>query len=338
MFERKIGNMQRKRNQSLSERMRAKEWRALPQNAALRGDTRTSKRRRVRGAARAAAFTLLFCGIIALFIYVWTDMMRGLAEDGGETRVVGVEFSDKDGVLDEAWFRAWTGFDENRAPNLNLLRRRLLAYPQILAADIRRLPEGKIRVFVRERPPIARLADEHGGVSLVADDGVIFPAETFPPAACGALPLLSDAKISTDENTGFERIEGISALTDFLTLARTCYPTIFREWGTISLRDFPSDSHDAAMPWSALRVIPKPLASNPVDPQIREIVFSAEPRMFREDLRLLAAATQSGQLEKALRSAAPRKRDFRMLFITNRKNPAKEFREMRLIPVPEGAE
>lgn len=331
--------MQRRRNQSLSERMRAKEWRALPQNAALRGDTRPSKRRRARGVLRAFSFTLLFCGIASLFVYVWTDMMRGLAEEGGDTRVVGVEFSDKDGVLDEAWFRAWTGFDESRAPNLNLLRRRLLAYPQILAADIRRRPEGKIRVFVRERIPIARLEDAHGNVHLVAEDGVLFPAETFPRAARGALPLLRDAKISVDEGTGFERVEGIAPLADFLTLSRTSYPEFFREWEAVSLRDFPADPSDAAMPWSALRVIPRPLASNPAEPQIREIVFSADPKTFRKDLGLLAAAAESGRLEEALRARASASgRDYRMLFITNRKNPAKEFREMRLIPVPAEAE
>ncbi len=326
--------MQRKRNQSLAERMRAKEWRALPQDVALRGDTRISKRRRRRGVIRAISFTVLFCGILALFVYVWDDMMRGSAEESGEASAIGVEFVDRDGVLGEEWFREWTGFDENQPPNLNALRARLLEYPQISDADIRRLP-GKIQVLVRERVPVARMADAHGNVSLVAADGVIFPSKTFPQQARDMLPLLEHAKISVAAETGFQRVEGIAALTEFLTTARENYPKLFGDWGAISLKDFPTDPRDASMPWCALRVFPKPTASNPAAPQIREIVFSADPNTFHKDLRLLGAAVNSGKLDEALSAnSSGAKHNYRMLFITNRKNPEKESREMRLIPVP----
>lgn len=326
--------MQRKRNQSLVERMRAKEWRALPQDVALRGDTRSAKRRRVRDVIRTLSFSLLFCGIVALFAYIWSGMVNDVSEESGKTPVVGVEFIDRDGVLGEDWFRAWTGFDETRQPNLNVLRARLLEYPQVLDADIRRLP-GKIQVFVRERVPVARMADERGNVSLVAADGVIFPSKTFPQSACDMLPLLKHAKISVIEGSGFARVDGIAALTEFLTTARENYPKLFGDWGSISLKDFPTDSHDAAMPWCALRVFPKPLASNPAAPQIQEIIFSADPKTFHEDLRLLGSATNSGKIDEVLSAPRPgAKRNYRMLFITNRKDPEKEFREMRLIPVP----
>lgn len=324
--------MPRRQEQDPFERIRAKEWRSLPQNVSVSGDTRASKRRRVRNASRTISVALLFAGIAALFGYVWADMMRGVSEEGAPGAAA-AEFSSEGGVLDEAWFRAWTGFDESRAPNLNRLRRRLLEYPQIKEADIRRLPGGKIRVSVRERRPIGRLVGADGAVRLVADDGVIFPSETFPPSRA-MLPIFEDAKISRDAGTGFERVEGIGPLVEFVDEARTrCLP-IFAEWDVISLKHFPADPNDVALPWAEIRVVPKSSAGNPSHGRVREIVFSAEPKSFRQDLRLLSAAAAEGKLEEALSAPEARKKDYRILFITNRKNPAEEFRELRLIPVP----
>ena len=81
--------MPRRQEQDPFERIRAKEWRSLPQNVSVSGDTRASKRRRVRNASRTVSVALLFAGIAALFGYVWADMMRGVSEEGAQGGVRG---------------------------------------------------------------------------------------------------------------------------------------------------------------------------------------------------------------------------------------------------------
>lgn len=324
--------MPRKHAQSLTEKMHAKEWRAIPQTVALGGDTKSAKRRRIAGAFRVCSVAVLFALVAALLVFVWRDMTAELSESGA-ARAVELEFVTENGVLDEAWFRRWTGFDETREPNLNALRSRLLQYPQVSEARIRRSAEGKIRVELRERTPVARLVGEDGSVRLVASDGVIFPAETFSTRERReVLPILEDAKISADPKTGFERVGGIAPLAEFINLSRARYGKLFVTWDIISLKDFPTDARELSRPWAQLRVIPKPTASNPARAQIAEIIFSAS--RFREDLPLFAAADADGVLDSVL---AEKKGAYRVFFITNRKTPGKEFREMRMKPLPAGA-
>jgi len=328
--------MSRKQEQSLEERMRAKDWRTLPQTVAF-GDTRPTRRQRWRQLARAVAFIAIFGGILTMLGIVAREMFRDASEPIA-TRATEFEFVNDGGVLSENWFRERSGTTENRAPNLNEIRLRLASYPQIASVRVRRLPNDKIRVEIRERRPVARFVDGNGTMKLVADDGVIFPAETFPSTQA-MLPILTDAKISrasenTDGNASFDRIEGIAPVVRFLELCRVRYKKLFAEWDTISLKDFPADPRDLAMPWSVFRVTPRATSRNPARAQISEIAFSTE--FFAEDLKLLASADAAGTLDAVLDSA-PAGKNFKIRFVTNKKNPSDEFREMRMIPESAGS-
>lgn len=315
--------------------MHAKDWRALPQTVALGGDTKSAKRRRLNGFLRGFSVVLLFSGVAALFVYVWLDITDISSEDG-EARAVALEFVSEKGVLDEAWFRRWTGFDENSVPNLNALYRRLTEYPQVRAARVQRTAGGKLRVELRERSPIARLIDADGASRLVADDGVIFPSATFP-AVQSELPVLQCAEIVSDKDSGFGRVAGMDQLAEFINLSRTNYRAFFAEWDVILLKDFPTEKSERTQPWAVVRVIPKATSRNPAQARIEEIVFSAS--RFREDLALFAATDAEGKLDEILKKiggGAGTRRAVRIVFITNRKTPGKEFREMRIIPVSAG--
>lgn len=321
--------MSRKETKSLDERARAKDWRSLPQDVGL-GDTKPTKNRRWRIIFNTCAFTALFGVILALFVFVFADLLREL-EDGNPATPTEFEFVNEGGVLTDAWFREITGIADGKIPNLNEIRLSVIAYPQVAAARVQRLSNGKIRAEIRERRPVARIADSRGNARLVASDGVIFPAETFPPTQA-MLPFVSDAKISVvpeGETVGFECVEGIAPLTDFLDLARVNYRKLYAEWDTISLKSLPTNPDDIAMPWAVFRVTPRATSRNPAHAQISQIVFSAS--RFREDLKLLAAAEASGTLDDVL-SGARAGASFTIRFITNKKNPGDEFREMRVIP------
>lgn len=328
--------MSRKQGQTLAEQMHAKEWRALPQTVSIiglgPGGTGTTGRQFWMRVLKCFSFVALFSGIAALFVYVWMDMMDSMT-GGDDAQPVAVEFVNDGGVLNEAWFRKWTAFDETNAPNLNQLRDRLLEYPQIRSARILRLNDGKIRIDIRERYPVARFVDESGQLRLVADDGILFPAETFPGVQA-MLPLLQDVKVAPAENGAFSHVKGFAPVAEFLAFAHANYREQFANWAAISLKDIPLDSYEISSPWAVFRVIPRSTFCNPVQTQVSEIVFSAD--RFREDLRLFEAAHRAGQIEKALNAPGEaRAPEYRILFITNRKNPNREFREMRIVPVAE---
>lgn len=329
--------MPRKQEQSLEEQMRAKDWRALPQSVSL-GNTRPTRRQRLRKITSAVAFITIFGGIIAMLGIVATEMFHE-ASDPVATRPIEFEFVNDGGVLSENWFRKRVITTNESTPNLNEIRLRLASYPQIADVRVRRLPDGKIRVEIKERRPVARLVDRDGGMKLVADDGVIFPAETFPSTQA-MLPLLVDANISRasgsaqGENITFDRIEGLKPVVRFLELCRIRYKKLFTEWDTISLKDLPSDARDLVMPWSVLRVTPRATSRNPAHAQISEIAFSTE--FFADELKLLASADAAGTLDSIL-NAAPANKNFKIRFVTNKKNPSDEFREMRMIPDTDGS-
>lgn len=315
---------------SLTEKMHAKDWRALPQSVVLAGDTGTGRGKRLKEALRVFSVVLLFGGIGGLFVYVWQDMISDFSNEA-EMHPVGIEFVNEGGVLDETWFRMWTNFDETQAPDLKALRDRVMAYPQVTATRIVRLKDGRIRVDVRERRPVARLVIEESPW-LVADDGILFPGQTFP-ATQSMLPLLRDVHYTVCEKTGFRKIGGLDALVSFIDIARTRFRKQFTDWEAISLKNFPSDPRDLALPWAALHVVPRATSRHPAHAQIEEIIFSAS--RFKEDLTLFAAADNSGDIDAVL-SAPNHPKAYRILFITNRKNPNSEFREMRMIPVTAG--
>lgn len=324
--------MPRKKIQEIETLARARDWRNLPQGVAIGSDTRSSRRLRSRVVFRWVFTLLLSVGIVGVFVYTWREMMSDeSAELSPSTHAAAPEFVNPDGVLNEKWMREWTDFDTAAGtPNLSFLQRRLLEYPQIRDARVERVADGKIRVSVRERRPVARLVSDDGNVRLVAEDGVIFPAATFPPGQA-MLPKLRDAQILADEKTGFERVAGIAVLAEFLNLARKNYSGLYVDWDEISLRDLPADARGARLPWAFLRVTPKESSQNPALPRIEEIVFSAN--RFREDLKLFAGAVNDGTVANVLASAGtPRPLGYRISFITNRKNPRREFREMRMVP------
>lgn len=319
--------MSRKQNHNLEERIRAKEWRALPQDAVLSGDTKSGTRRLFADVLRKFSVVLLIGGIASLFVYVWADMMAGFSEE--KSGPVSVSFESDGGILDEKWFREWTEFNEEAVPNLHHLRNRILEYPQVSAARVLRKPDGNLRIDVRERCPVARLIDKDGVVRLVATDGIVFPSNTFPMQQA-MLPILQDVRVTVDSKTGFECVPAMEKLTDFIETARTSYGKLFREWDTISLRDFPADLRDIGQPWSLIYVVPKLSARDPSHAKVSEYVFSAS--RFLEDLKLLAAARDNPAWDGVF-GAPNHPPAYRVLFITNRKNPPKEFREIRLIPV-----
>ena len=150
--------------------MHAKEWRALPQDVALSGDTKSGTRRLFGEILRKFSVVLLVGGIASLFVYVWLDMMSGFSEE--KSGPIAVAFESDGGMLDETWFRSWTEFDENSAPNLHHLRDRIMAYPQVSAARVMRLP-STIFLLTSLVPLVPGYNFYRAMLALVEDNGML---------------------------------------------------------------------------------------------------------------------------------------------------------------------
>lgn len=154
----------------------------------------------------------LSCGAAAVAgLYLAAGRAGRYLDDAAEFRVDRIEvsgnerFSDEE-ICERADLRTGESIFDVRTETA---RRRLLAEPWILRADIEKELPGTLRIVVAERRPQALLVDRDG-MSLVAEDGTVFVS--VDPVSAPDLPVL----------TGFDltrRVDDPVGLADELAAA-----------------------------------------------------------------------------------------------------------------------
>lgn len=239
------------------------------------------------------------------------------------------------GALEEAWVRDFLEIREARASaGVIALRKKLESYPQIRRARVVREGGNVLRIELQERSAIARFRREDGRILNVGDDGVLFPAETYFASVQETLPFVYDVEFAKSES-GFDVIRNADLLLDFLNVVRRNYPEMRRTWESVSAKDLPRvllPMH-LSQPWAVLRV--KPFPPDQADfPRVREIVFSAQN--FRDELALLGSPDSIRKIREYFsRLQEESSKEYKIVFITNRKNVRRPILEMRIIPVRE---
>ena len=309
------------------------DWRTTIRQNIRTGGTSSAKRRLFYGWAKTLTVCTITVGAFALFAIVWAKMTSDASEDGFAPLKIEMR---TDGVLDEKWFHAWTGVDfGSRDVSITQLRKKLERYGQVKNAEVTRGRGNSLRVVLRERNAVGRLAFADGSVKMLADDGVLFPAETFVIAQ-DKLPFITGAR--TEERAdGLEQARGIAPLLKFLAIVRRDFPEMLLEWRSVSVKDLPDEIYEEKFPqpWAVIRVKTIPERMNPAFPPISEIVFSAQN--FEEELALWGAQDTQAKLEKRFTDEDRGKQPHRVVFITNRKNAHRPIPETRIIPLSDSS-
>jgi len=172
----------------------------------------------------------------------------------------------------------------------------LQADPQVASADVRRRGDGSLEVALRERKAVAKIATLPGAgpmvVRLVSPEGVQFSGVGYPSEAIRNLPEIVDYRTT---GAGDKlAIEGIEVAGPFLLAAQSAYPSQYKEWAALSLRDCFGAQEDS--PGSNLRVTVRRGAQPADRPVLTEIVFSTAN--WRNELAILSRLDLDGLLRR----------------------------------------
>ena len=309
------------------------DWRNVIPQVVKMGDTQPVRTRKWR-----EYFRVFFGLLSALAMFFVIAVVAERLANGGEEDVR-LSFTrlklETNGALEKAWVSDFLGIRESRA-NVSViaLRKKLESYPQIRKARVVREEGNTLSIELQERAAIARFCTEDGRILNVGDDGVLFPAETNFASIQETLPFVLDVELTKLEN-GFDAICNVDLLLDFLNVVRRNYLKMRCSWKSVSAKSLPRTilPMHFVQPWAVLRVTPLESAE-PELPKIREIVFSAQN--FRDELALLGSSDSIAKIREYFsRVPAESEKEYRIVFIVNRKNSRRPILEMRIIPLQE---
>jgi hypothetical protein len=229
----------------------ARSWRDIPQPVKPRAMSGGGRRRLAMASLRVLGFAAVLTGVawscwqVAAILRHGPEKMPGVAKAIPVKDVVLVT----DGVLDRE--RSWIGSilllpKEASLMELDLqkLRERLLAHPQVRTATLTRNFPDTLAVTISERSPVARIkaafVDGSHQELLVARDGVVFPGTGFDPSMVGTLPWLEGFTL-TRQGGGFLPIGGMDVVAELLAKAKLEAEERYNTWEVVSLGRLQSD-------------------------------------------------------------------------------------------------
>ncbi len=296
-----------------------------------RGEAGSAKRGRMRNIALRFVLMVLFTA--SVLGVAWLAWDYSGAGNEHPLKPVTVKF-EADGQLNREWLDSKIDFRVSQP--LSRIKAALEAEPQVREVTVTRAADESLFIRIAERSPVARLLvrlpDGSTEARLVATDGVIFRGVNVGPMLFANLPLLNGAKPKLGGSPERLRIEGFEPVAGFLTRARERHASLYREWLSVSLRDYPGRP-DA--PGALIRVKPRLNTQAPDSAAIVEILFSPLSERYAVELNDLDFNLRqwvTSKLRDADRSRYPA---FILdMSIWNLSNPRRPHPEPRLIPVP----
>lgn len=212
--------------------------------------SRGGRRRLLMGFFRG---TLVLIAVAVLLggVYFFTEMMQGdarpLARAVNAVPIKEIALR-TDGVLDQAWIVRTLALPPKATLmdlNIDQLRDRLLADPQVKSATVSRKFPATLEVSLAERSPVAlvnaRIGNEAPRPYLVARDGTVYRGSGYDQTTLAALPWLDGVKLRLDGDH-FEPIRGMEAVADLLATARNEAPHLYHTWKVVSLARLETDA------------------------------------------------------------------------------------------------
>jgi cell division septal protein FtsQ len=238
-------------------------WRDIPQQVKPRAMSREGRRRLAMGSVRAIVGVLVTAAVCWVGWGVFTVLREG------PESVLGASKSERvrnlvlvtDGVLDRNWLARTLAIPSNATLmglDLDQLRSRVLADPQVASASVSRNFPDTVTVRVSERSPVVRLAAQLGGDAprtlLVSRDGVAFDGTGFDPAMVASLPWIEGVPL-VRQGTSIAPIAGMTAVSDLLSSAKLEAENLYSTWQVISVGRLASDGEIEVRTKDGMRVV-----------------------------------------------------------------------------------
>jgi cell division protein FtsQ len=238
-------------------------WREIPQEVRPRAMSREGRRRLAVRAVRAA-LAVFVVSLLSWGAWETAEVLRENPEampSAAKSDHVHSLVLATDGVLDRNWLARTLSIPKDATLmglDLNQLRSRILADPQVgTAAIVRNFPD-RLTVRITERSPVVRMmAQAVGGTPellLVSRDGVAFVGTGFDPTMVDTLPWL-DGVTLTRVGRAFVPVGGMREVSELLASAKLEAEGLYRTWQVISLARLASDGEIEVRTRDGMRVV-----------------------------------------------------------------------------------
>jgi hypothetical protein len=298
-----------------------RDWRQL-----IKQDVRTIPQDEL-GRKRAARSRMPIILTILFFLFVIVVISLSLEESTPASSSIPITYS-TDGFLPSSYAnKIINDGTDSWAKDVATIKTDLEKDPQVLTAKVRRLGTGGLEIKLLERLAVARIAilPPSGPyiVKLVSPEGVLFSGTGYPQQSSNSLPVITDFKTSgAGEKVS---VDGLEVVGPFLFTARTVYPIHYKQWATISLRDFFGSQEDAGV--SNLHINIRP-GSQPIDrATLSEIVFSTAN--WRNELEILSKLDVDSLLRKSTGGAS----SYVLKLSIQNRTTSRPIPEPRLVPI-----
>lgn len=113
---------------------------------------------------------------------------------------------------------------------------------QVLSASVERVFPSSLKISVKEREPVLRIAVQGEGgetvLRMVSRDGRIYRGIGYPKSTLDSLPYVQPYQRS---DGGIQPMKGIGKVADLLQMARAKQPSFYRTWKVVSLEHYSGD-------------------------------------------------------------------------------------------------
>ncbi len=221
-------------------------WKEIRQSGTEKPMTSAAKRRRISTLLKASCSLLLFIALIGGGTWVVLNWVESSETRLGRERATPIRqiLFQTDGVLSEKW----AGRTLALRPGTTLLdhsifelKERLEESGQVRSAVVERQFPDILKIVVKERFPVARVAveDEFGSTEtlLVAPDGTLYRGRDYDRVFLKTLPYLAGVLPRKDKEGHFHPLPGMELPTAFLRMIRTDFPELYGALQVLDLED-----------------------------------------------------------------------------------------------------
>lgn len=263
----------------------AKTWRDISQPVRVRAMSRGGRWRHTMDVVKTMAAVGVFAALGWGILTVVESTTPGSAATVSSSTPVKKPVLITDHVLQADWLERTLALSKKASLmqlDLEVLRERVLADSQVLAAEVTRQFPDTLVVRIEERTPVARAQHQDRAV-LVAADGVIFAGLGYDAAHVQTLPLLKDVKVETVSGSP-ARIADMNAVSELLHTARLEAPHLYRTWSEVSLARLAADGEIEVRASTPVPVLAVFKADGKPLPQIARLSWAVEKLPARPDL------------------------------------------------------
>lgn len=222
-------------------------WRELAGAPKKKIHSPQAKMRRRRKWFKVFGVVFILIGLIAATVwlgYLIKNRKEPIQISTPSRQIEQIIFS-TNGVLPDRWLGTVIRLKKGSTMmdvDIHAMKLALEGEPQVISAAVERVFPSSLKISVKEREPVMRIAiqgaDGQAVPHIVARDGTIYKGIGYPRTALARLPFLQPYR---RRDGSIRPLLGIERVAGLLEAARQKLPEFYRTWRVVSLEHYTGD-------------------------------------------------------------------------------------------------